>query len=552
MEDEEYVVTIMDRHYIGEDNFIYSVNHAEVGTLDKTTSIFTARDGKKYAPMTNMGTRRSKRAFCYANIITLSELEKSIDDALNTEEKIDEFEYRFRSQVFCSTMTDDKKPIFFDINIDEIKYKSQEILSESQATKDSSSDTSKFLIDYQQGELLSGEDLLSNILSGKYSLSELKQLREDLIAEAEDLQGTIDSIDLQIEASENNTASISLKTDLEEDICEEEQREPGPLIDTEDLFNKITKTLIAQDKSLRRVLVEIARKEENSKKKRDGILLTGSTGIGKTEMMRLIAKYINRPFIQIPATSLTSAGYVGKDIEEVLWDVYVKCNYDRKKTENAIVCFEEIDKKGSTKKDDPSGQAVLNTLLQFIEGAEYDACENVKSSTEKVKINTSNMTVFFTGSFNDVYSALNEDKQMGFNKDIELKYRKAQPIDFVEKGLMTKEFMGRVAVIKLDDHDVNNLIRIMLESDESAIKIQEQIFAKCGVKITFTNKYLTAVATDAVERKTGARGLNTVIDETTWEAFEAIYKKENYGKYSEVIIDEETFKDSSKFQLIKK
>lgn len=92
----------------------------------------------------------------------------------------------------------------------------------------------------------------------------------------------------------------------------------------------------------------------------------------------------------------------------------------------------------------------------------------------------------------------------------------------------------------------------MLESDESAIKIQEKIFAKLGVKITFTDSYLNAIAKNAIKRKTGARGLNSIIDESTWHAFYQVCKKTNKGIYSEVILDEETIKNPTQYQLIKK
>ena len=115
---------------------------------------------------------------------------------------------------------------------------------------------------------------------------------------------------------------------------------------------------------------------------------------------------------------------------------------------------------------------------------------------------------------------------------------------------MPGEFMGRTLVVRMNDLDVEAIKRIMLESDESAIRIQQEIFQMLGTKITFTNEYIDAIAEDAVKKKTGARGINTAIDESTWCAFDEISCNE--GVYSEVIIGEETVKNPTEYQLIKR
>ena len=162
------------------------------------------------------------------------------------------------------------------------------------------------------------------------------------------------------------------------------------------------------------------------------------------------------------------------------------------------------------------------------------------------------MICVFGGAYTDVYKDLYEETQMGFNGNIERKRRKAAPSDFIEKGHTKDEFIGRVAIVELKDLEFDDIKRLILESDESALKIQKQIFEKLGVKITFTDGYVNAIAQGAVDRKTGARGLNTIVDESTWEAYEEVYKKSNRGKYSEVIFDEKTVEDSSCYQLVKR
>ena len=268
--------------------------------------------------------------------------------------------------------------------------------------------------------------------------------------------------------------------------------------------------------------------------------------------MSLIANQLDKPFIKIDATQITIPGYVGKDIEEKLWELYEKSGRNVKRAEQAIVFFDEIDKKGSDKKSDVSGQGVLNVLLPFIEGSTYDATPNVQMKRQSVPINTANMTVVFGGAFSDVYKNLLVQNQMGFGGVISKKptYRKATTKDFVDKAQMTDEFMGRVTVIRLNDLEVEDIKRVMLESDESALKIQEDIFKKLGVKITFTPGFVERVAKNAYDKKSGARGIDSVVDDCTWKAFDEVYS--HPGDYEEVIIDEKAVDSPENFQLVKK
>lgn len=287
------------------------------------------------------------------------------------------------------------------------------------------------------------------------------------------------------------------------------------------------------------------------RKRQDAILLTGATGVGKSELMGLIARYLDRGYIKVDSTQLTIPGFVGKNLEEVLWDLYVSCDKDKNKTENAIIFFDEIDKKGSSDKSDVSGKGVLNTLLPLISGSTYDVCASVKLSKEKVKIDTTNMIIVLGGAYTDVYSNL-VDKNIGFSSsesDLHI-IRKATVGDFIEKAMMTDEIMGRSVIIKMNDLEIESLKRIMIKSDKSALKIQKDLFARLGVQLISTDNYLGAIASEAYDRKTGARGLNAVIDETTWRAFDEVYCSP--GKYSSVILTEETVKNPENYQLVKK
>ena len=555
---KKYIVTIMDRHYLGDGNYLFSTNHASIGEIDEKTGIFTDRYGNEFAPMANKEMLLSEIPYAYSNTEELATIKESLGKDVTLTQAISEYEYLCKKVVYFIGKTEADDVYCMTLNLDNIRRQVEHIkeFGDSDEEKEET-ETETSISDEDDYDSSALDKLILDVVNGKYTLEELKTIRNTLRNNTEDLEQALDTIDLQIDATENHesfseAASNKAYKEHKEEVKEIVKPTYNKKVDIDDLFKKVTKTLIAQDEPARRVIAEIARKELDERKKKEGILLTGPTGVGKTELMRLIAKYLNKPFHKIDATQITVPGYTGKDIEEELWDLYLECERDLDRAEHAIIFFDEIDKKGSSSKSDVSGQGVLNLLLQFIEGATYEACENMSRPMNKVKISTKDMTVILGGAYTDVYRNLLEKNGVGFGSTVSSKprYRKATTEDFVKFGMMTDEFMGRVTVIKLNDLSVDDIKRVMLESDQSAMKIQKDIFEKLGVKITFTDGYTTTVAINADKKKAGARGLNGIIDESTWKAFDEVYC--HPGEYEEVILDEETVEDPTHYQLVKK
>ena len=570
-DNKKYVAVVVRRVYTKDGNFIYVASHPELGYLDEETKIFKDRNGNEYLSLLDKTLMMSEVTDAYYGAIEMSKIREATgDDSLR--EAISNYTHGSQRYIYYVSTLGDGIPFVIPIELEQLKEELYDAFCGSVSEDDDSQDKADETKEYLEGEYKSAhamdddidcnltdeeireelnnniKNILTKMLKGEYSLEELRTISELFREEKDDIDSLLESIDIQLEATENGESKNSVKSS---GIGKKVINLPSNYVNIEKLYNNVTKTLIAQDEPLRRVITEIVRKEQDPHGKKRGLLITGESGVGKTLMMSLIAKYLNKPFMKIDSTQLTIPGYVGKDIQEFLWDLYIQCGKDKDKTEHAIVFFDEIDKKGSSKKDDVSGKGVLNVLLPFIEGSIYDATEDTKKQGEAIKIDSSKMTVIFGGAFTDVYKNMSKkDNVIGFDKNIDENGQEV-PVstnDFIEKAKMPDEFMGRVSVIKLNDFDLEDIKRVLLESDESAIKIQQKLFKQLGVKLTAGDDFIDAVAKQAIERKTGARGLNTVIDEATWVAYADAYS--NLGKYQEIVLEEDTVNNPKQYQKV--
>ena len=566
------VATIVDRHYLGENAYIFSFNNCLLGDYNEEYDIFTDKNGNEYLRSLDPSTLFSEVPQGFLNVVKIEDIKKLFPDevGLTTADAIAMYNEKCHDISYIVGIGKDGAVYTMPINVNDLvdgieAFKEQQI---EEAYEDY-----KYEKDMEEGNLPDEyANLIMEIINGKFNLEELQALRKSLTFGRDNLDSVLDTLDIQIEADTLGVPYEEAATKAYEEEKKDEEEaidtkniptkkkdtrseyEKRGLMDVNKLFDQITKTLIAQDEPTRRMLIELA-KMDLSNQKRKGILLTGESGVGKTLLMSLIAKYCNRPFLIVDSTQLTVPGIVGKSIEEYLWKLYVDCGKDKEKAERAIVFFDEIDKKGSNRKDDVSGKGVLNILLKFLDGTTYEACENGqhKSPGTYTTIDTSKMKVVLGGAFTDVYKNMKTKNSIGFGAVIEPDTSDKTPTmeDFVSKAMMTDEFMGRVPIlIKMNDLDESAIKRIMLEGDESTLKQEESAFEQVGVKLSVTPEYLDAIAHKAFERKTGARGLDAVITSTTWKPFDQVYS--HIGEYEEVVLDGETVKDSDHFQLIKK